>query len=42
MLANAITVVALTLLAWHFGKWWIILFYPLLMITYEAKRKDDE
>ena len=33
---------ALTCLAWHFGKWWIILFTPLLMVSYKQKGADDD
>ena len=32
---------ALAFLAWNFGKWWIILFAPLLMIGYKQKEADD-
>ena len=33
---------ALAFLAWHFGKWWIILFTPLLMMGYKRKGADDD
>ena len=33
---------ALAFLAWHFGKWWIILFAPLLMVSYRSDRHEDD
>ena len=41
-LINITIMGALTFLAWHFGKWWIILFAPLLMVGYKQKGADDE
>jgi len=41
-LINISVIAALAFLAWHFGKWWIILFAPLLMMGYKQKGSDDE
>ena len=41
-LINIAIIGAFTFLAWHFGKWWIILFAPLLMVGYKQKGADDE
>ena len=42
LIADIVIFVALTFLSWYFGKWWIILFFPLLMITCKSKGADDE
>lgn len=41
-LINIAIMGALTFLAWHFGKWWIILFAPLLMASYRSERHEDD
>lgn len=41
-LINISIIGACTFLAWHFGKWWIILFCPLLMLTYKNERRADD
>ncbi len=42
VIADIVIFMALAFLSWHFGKWWIILFFPLLMITCKSKGADNE
>ena len=41
LLVDIVIFIGLAFLAWHFGKWWIILFYPLLVFTCKERGEDD-
>lgn len=41
-LINITAIGALTFLAWHFDKWWLILLAPLIMVGYKQKGVDED
>lgn len=40
-LINIALLGSLTFLAWHFEKWWIVLLFPILALSYKERRDND-
>lgn len=42
MIVNCIAIIAFAVLAYLFGKWWIVLFAALFMVSTETKEEEGE